>query len=43
LPDFKNPDDIKKAIELARVNGAAGISFFGKVDEKTLDILKSVK
>ena len=43
LPDFKSADEIKKGIELAKQNGAAGISIFGKLDTQILDILKSVK
>ncbi len=43
LPDFKNEQEIRSGIQTALKNGAAGISFFGKVDEKVLEILKSVK
>ena len=43
LPDFKNNDEIKKGIELALMNGAAGVSIFGKVDAGILEVLKSVK
>ena len=42
LPDFKNDDDLKTGIQYALNNGAAGISFFGKVDEKILGLLKSI-
>ena len=42
LPDFKNDDDLKQGIQYALNNGAAGISFFGKVDEKILALLKSI-
>ncbi len=42
LPDFKSNDDIKKGIELAMENGAAGVSLFGKVDAPVLEILKSI-
>ncbi|MBX3242497.1 MAG: family 10 glycosylhydrolase [Chitinophagaceae bacterium] len=41
LPDFKNEEEIRQGIEVALKNGAAGISFFGKMDEKVLAILKS--
>lgn len=41
IPDFKNTEEIKKAVELAMQNGAAGISFFGKLDAGILDVLKT--
>jgi uncharacterized lipoprotein YddW (UPF0748 family) len=41
LPDFKSDDELKQAIQYAQQNGAKGISFFGKVDDKILAILKS--
>lgn len=43
LPDFKSKEEIKKGIELARQQGAAGVSIFGRLDATVLDILKSVK
>ena len=39
---FKSKEEIKKGIELAMANGAAGVSFFGKVDAGVLEILQSV-
>lgn len=42
LPDFKSEDELKQGIQYALTNGAAGISFFGKVDEKILALLKSI-
>ena len=41
LPDFKSDDEIKQGIQYAQRNGAKGISFFGKVDDTILRILKS--
>jgi uncharacterized lipoprotein YddW (UPF0748 family) len=43
LPDFKHRDEIQKAVDLARQNGAAGVSIFGKPDASVLEILKSSK
>jgi hypothetical protein len=42
MPDFKNAGEIKNAIELAMLNGAAGVSIFGRLDTTVLEILKSV-
>ncbi|HTN05444.1 family 10 glycosylhydrolase [Agriterribacter sp.] len=42
LPDFKSGDELKQGIQYALTNGAAGISFFGRVDEKVLALLKSI-
>lgn len=36
LPDFKSDEELVIGIKAALQNGASGISFFGKVDEKTL-------
>ncbi len=41
LPDFKSMDELKKGIRVAIENGASGISFFGKVDENVLDVLRN--
>lgn len=41
LPDFKNEDEIRAGIKTALQNGAAGISFFGRVDEKVLTLLRT--
>lgn len=43
LPDFKNRDEIKRGIELAMQNGAAGVSLFGRVNEGTLETLRAVR
>ncbi len=43
LPDFKTDDEIKQGIQYALQNGASGVSFFGKVDEKVLNILKTTQ
>jgi hypothetical protein len=42
LPDFTDESDLKTGIQYALNNGAAGISFFGKVDEKIIALLKSI-
>lgn len=39
LSDFKSDDEIGQAIQLALKNGASGISFFGNVTQKHLDVL----
>ncbi len=39
LPDFKTNDEVKKGVEYALRNGAAGISLFGDVTEDVLDSL----
>jgi hypothetical protein len=41
LPDFKSDEELQEGIRVAIKNGASGVSLFGKVDEKTLRILKS--
>lgn len=43
LPDFKSRDEIKRGMELAMQNGAAGVSLFGRVDNAVLAALSSVK
>lgn len=43
IPDFTSDEEIANGIRYAMQNGAAGISFFGKVDQHILNILKSVK
>ncbi|MBX3257600.1 MAG: family 10 glycosylhydrolase [Chitinophagaceae bacterium] len=40
LPDFKNDEEIRQGIQYALQNGAAGISIFGRLNEKVLAILK---
>jgi len=40
LPDFKNDGEVKQGIVNAMRNGAAGISFFGKVDNSVLEALQ---
>ena len=40
LPNFKNDQDIKTAIENALQNGAAGVSIFGRLNPGLLEILK---
>lgn len=40
LPDFKSDDELEQGIRFALSNGASGISFFGKVDDRVLSILK---
>ncbi|HRO44433.1 family 10 glycosylhydrolase [Agriterribacter sp.] len=42
LPDFENEEELKQGIQHALANGADGISFFGRVDEKVLALLKSI-
>ncbi|MCW0481297.1 family 10 glycosylhydrolase [Gaoshiqia sediminis] len=39
LPDFKSDTELTEGIQAALKSGAAGISFFGKVDEKVLAVL----
>ncbi len=41
LPDFNSDEELKTGIELAIKNGASGVSLFGKVDEKVLEVLRS--
>jgi len=41
LPDFNSDEELSTGIKAALQNGASGISLFGKVDERTLKILKS--
>ncbi|MFT3948813.1 MAG: family 10 glycosylhydrolase [Agriterribacter sp.] len=43
IPDFNNDEEIANGILYALQNGAAGVSFFGKVDDRILNILRSVK
>ncbi len=43
MPDFKSEDEIKKGIELAMLNGAAGVSIFGNLSDPILNILKGLK
>ncbi|MDN5289308.1 MAG: Tat pathway signal protein [Mucilaginibacter sp.] len=40
LSDFKSDDEVRSGIKYALKNGAAGISFFGKVTPSVLAILK---
>jgi len=40
LPDFKSGAELEEGIRLAMKKGASGVSLFGKVDEKTLQILQ---
>lgn len=40
LPDFKSEAELTEGIQAALKNGAAGISFFGKVDERVLAVLR---
>lgn len=45
LPDFKNLQELKTGILLAKANGAAGISLFGETDfdPATIALLRSVR
>jgi hypothetical protein len=43
LPDFKSMNDLEAGIKVAIENGASGISLFGKVDEKVLEVLRKFK
>lgn len=43
LPDFKSMDELEKGISVAIKNGASGVSLFGKVDQKVLDVLRKFK
>jgi len=40
LPDFKTDDELEQGISTALSHGASGISLFGNISEKTLNILK---
>jgi hypothetical protein len=42
IPNFKSPAELEEGIKLALANGASGISFFGKIDEGVLAVLKKV-
>lgn len=45
LPDFKNLDELKEGILLAKKNGASGISLFGETefDSQTISLLRSLR
>jgi uncharacterized lipoprotein YddW (UPF0748 family) len=43
LPDFKSIDEFEAGVKTALENGASGISVFGKLDERTLNVLKKYK
>lgn len=43
IPDFKSMDELGEGIKTALQNGAAGVSLFGRVDEKVLDVLRKIK
>jgi len=43
LPDFKSMNDLEEGIKVAIENGASGISLFGKVDEKVLEVIQKFK
>ncbi|MFD2742535.1 MULTISPECIES: family 10 glycosylhydrolase [Sphingobacterium] len=45
LPDFKDSEELKQGIELAKKNGAAGVSLFGEqeFDAKTINLLRSLR
>ncbi|MFD2967720.1 family 10 glycosylhydrolase [Sphingobacterium bambusae] len=45
LPDFKNHDELKAGILLAKDNGAAGVSLFGEADfdAATIQLLRALK
>jgi hypothetical protein len=36
-------NDLEEGIQVAIENGASGISLFGKVDEKVLEVLRKFK
>ena len=40
LPDFKSMDELETGIRLSLKNGASGVSLFGKVDEKVLEVVR---
>jgi len=41
LSDFKSDDELKQGMQYAMKNGASGVSLFGNVTPKVLDILQS--
>lgn len=43
LPDFKSDDELSEGIRFAMENGASGVSLFGSIDERVLNILKKAK
>lgn len=45
LPDFKDTGELASAIQLAKINGAAGISLFGEseINQEVLDCIKKIK
>jgi len=45
LPDFKNLMELEEAIQLSKLNGAAGVSLFGEgeFDNQTIALLRSLK
>ena len=43
LPDFKSMDELETGIKVAIENGASGVSLFGSVDEKVLEVLRKFK
>lgn len=40
LPDFKSDEELETGIKTALAHGASGMSLFGEVNERVLDILK---
>lgn len=43
LPAFANMEEVKEGVQYALDNGAAGASFFGRVDDELLKAIKSFK
>lgn len=43
LPDFKNLDEFESGVKYALQNGAAGISVFGDLDDRYLEVLSRYK
>ncbi|HSH20811.1 MAG TPA: family 10 glycosylhydrolase [Draconibacterium sp.] len=43
IPDFKSMDELEQGIKVAINNGASGVSLFGSVDKKVLDVLQKFK
>jgi uncharacterized lipoprotein YddW (UPF0748 family) len=41
LPHLENPEDLKRAIDVAKANGAKGVSFFGDLKDEYLEVLGS--
>ena len=42
LSDFKSDDELEQGIKTAMANGAGGVSLFGHVNDRALNVLKKI-